>query len=377
MTAKKELGLYIHIPFCLSKCRYCDFCSFPHPKPESVEKYLSALIDEIEEYKAEYSEYNVTTVYFGGGTPTLLKVEQLGAVLRKLSACFNISPSAEITAECNPATADTEYFEALRKAGINRLSIGIQSMDDGELRLLGRLHKSADAQKAFEDAKAAGFVNISADIMFGIPSQTKESLERTIDKVCELGPTHISLYGLKIENGTYFARHAHELELPDEDTEYEMYISSVKRLATHRFERYEISNFAKDGYYSRHNMKYWMREDYLGIGLAAHSCIGSRRFSNTSDMENYLNNKRSDTNETVSEHDILCEKIMLGMRLEKGCNMTALEAEYGEKLLSYRKALEGYAEGGYVNKKGDFLSFSDKGMYISNYILSEILDFED
>lgn len=377
MTAKKELGLYIHIPFCLSKCRYCDFCSFPHPRPEAVEKYFWALMSEIEEYKEEYSEYNVTTVYFGGGTPTLLKAEQLGAILKKLNACFSISPSAEITAECNPATADTQYFKALRIAGINRLSIGVQSMDDGELRLLGRLHKSADAKKAFADAKAAGFENISADIMFGIPLQTKESLKHTIDEVCRLEPTHVSLYGLKIEDGTYFARHVDELELPDEDTEYEMYISSVKRLATHRFERYEISNFAKDGYYSRHNMKYWRREDYLGIGVAAHSCIGNRRFSNTCDMEKYLGGNRADTNETVSEHDILCEKIMLGMRLEKGCDMTLLEAEYGEKLLPYRKALERYTEGGYVTKKGDFLSFSDKGMYISNYILSEILDFED
>lgn len=377
MTARKELGIYIHIPFCLSKCRYCDFCSFPHPKPETVEKYLSALMSEIEEYKAEYAEYNVTTVYFGGGTPTLLKAERLGAVCNKLSACFSISKSAEITAECNPATADMEYFKELRKAGINRLSLGVQSMDDGELRLLGRLHKSADVKKAFSDARAAGFVNISADVMFGIPSQTKESLARTIDKVCELEPTHVSLYGLKIEDGTYFARHAAELELPDEDTEYEMYISSVKRLAEHGFERYEISNFARNEYYSRHNLKYWKRDDYLGMGLAAHSCIGDRRFSNTSDMEKYSSGKRIETNETVSEHDILCEKIMLRMRLEEGCDMTALEGKYGEKLLPYRKALESYTADGYVIKKGDFLAFSDKGMYISNYILSEILDFED
>ena len=376
MTAKKELGLYVHIPFCLSKCRYCDFCSFPHPKPEIVEKYLSELSCEAREYKEEYSEYNVTTVYFGGGTPTLLTPEQLGAICYRLRDCFDVSPNAEITAECNPATADTAYFEALRKAGVNRLSIGVQSMNDGELRLLGRLHSAKDAKKSFLDAKSAGFSNISADIMFGLPSQSQETLSDTIDEVCALEPTHISLYGLKIEDGTYFARHINELKLPDEDTEYEMYISSVKRLAERGFSRYEISNFAKDGHYSRHNLKYWRREDYLGIGLAAHSCIGNKRFCATSDIEKYCCGERIQSAEIISKHDILCEKIMLGMRLDEGCNFSLLEAKHGKKARQYREALEKYSADGYIIKRGNILAFSDKGMYISNYILSEILDFE-
>ena len=346
-----ELGLYIHIPFCLSKCRYCDFCSFPHPKPEIVEKYLSALYCEIEEYRDKYREYNVNTVYFGGGTPTLLDAKQLCMLLCKLRECFNIDENAEITAECNPKTADLEYFRTIRTAGINRLSVGVQSMDDSELKMLGRLHSSADAKKCFADAKSAGFTNISADIMFALPSQSKETLLSTVSQVCELEPSHISLYGLKIEEGTYFGRHKDTLKLPDEDTEYDMYLSCKKELESHGFTRYEISNFAKNGQYSRHNLKYWHREDYLGLGVAAHSCIGSNRFSNTTDIEKYCRGDRQETSDTISKNDILCEKVMLGMRLDEGCDFKAFKAEFGEKATKIFKSLEGYEKDGYVKKE--------------------------
>ena len=333
----KTLGLYIHIPFCLSKCRYCDFCSFPHPKQDRVINYLSQIFEEIEEYGRVYSEYTVNTVYFGGGTPTLLKADELCDLLGKIKKCFHVTSDAEISIECNPATADVEYFKQIRLGGFNRLSIGIQSMNDSELRLLGRLHKAEDAKKAFFDARQAGFDNISVDVMYGIPDQTAESLSETLAAICALSPEHISLYGLKIEDGTHFAKHKDELKLPNEDEEYEMYISSSKLLATAGYGKYEISNFSKVGRYSRHNLKYWQREDYLGIGLAAHSCIGNRRFSATCDIEKYLNGESLDTDEIISNHDILSEKIMLGMRLGKGIDFDAL----GSEAQSYKQNLNG------------------------------------
>lgn len=372
----KTLGLYIHIPFCQSKCRYCDFCSFPHPKAETVERYLSALYCEIEEYRDKYKEYNVNTVYFGGGTPTLLRSCQLVGLLSKLRQCFNIAENAEITAECNPKTADLEYFSTIRRAGINRLSLGVQSMDDGELKMLGRLHSSADAEKCVKDAKAAGFTNISADIMFALPSQSKESLLTTVSKVCDLEPTHISLYGLKIEEGTYFHRHRDTLALPDEDTEYDMYLACKQALEAQGFERYEISNFARGGLRSMHNLKYWQRKDYLGLGVAAHSCIGNKRFSNTADIEKYCAGNRLEACETISPNDILCEKVMLGMRLDEGCDFAPLQKEFGEGASQIAKSLEDYQKNGYIKKDGSRLVFSDKGMYISNYLLSEVLDFD-
>ena len=376
MNRLKNLGLYIHIPFCLSKCRYCDFCSFPHPKRETVEKYLLALYREIEEYSGNYGEYNVNTVYFGGGTPTLLEADLLCGLLKKLKKHFAVSDSAEITAECNPKTADLEYFKKIRSAGFNRLSIGVQSMDEGELKMLGRLHSPDDAKKAFADARAAGFDNLSADLMFALPSQKPETLMASLKSICDLEPDHISLYGLKIEEDTYFGRHRGELELPDEDAEYEMYLACVTELAKRGYHRYEISNFAKDGKYSRHNLKYWKREDYLGLGAAAHSCIGDNRFANTCDIAKYCDRERVESFETISEHDILCEKIMLGMRLSDGCDFDILKAEHGESADAYRDALECYVRHGFVIKDGARLAFSNKGTYISNYILSEILDFE-
>lgn len=368
----KSLGLYIHIPFCASKCRYCDFCSFPHPKHERVKNYISRISEEIEEYGRDYSEYTVNTVYFGGGTPTLLGADDLCGLLKTVKSAFCVTDDAEISVECNPATADAEYFKKIRLGGFNRLSIGVQSMNDAELRLLGRLHKAADAKRAVSDARVAGFDNVSVDVMYGIPDQTAESLKKTLEEIIELSPEHVSLYGLKIEDGTHFAKHRDELRLPDEDEEYDMYMSSTKLLASEGYEKYEISNFAKHGRYSRHNLKYWQREDYLGIGLAAHSCIGNKRFSAVCDIEKYLDGESVGGVEEVSAHDVLCEKIMLGMRLGRGLDFGSLcGAE------EYESRLSKYIPSGHVTRRGNSLAFSDEGMYISNYILSEILDFED
>ena len=338
-------------------------------------EYVLALIKEIKEKKEEYSSFTVDTVYFGGGTPTLLPISSFDRILCAVRSSFNIMEDAEITSECNPGTVDKEYLESLRLLGVNRLSIGAQSADDGELLALGRIHKHGDTEDTVRSAFTAGFTNVSVDVMYGIPNGTKESLNKTIRKLCALGVTHLSLYGLKIEEGTYFYKHKDELPLPDEDTEYEMYIESTKLLESLGFSKYEISNFAKDGHYSRHNLKYWLRKDYLGLGLSAHSCVKDKRFFNTSDMDEYLSGDALKKVEKIPPRDVLCEKIMLNMRLNEGCDFKKLENEFGTDAIKYRNALLKYVPSGHVKENGDIVSFSDNGMYISNYILSDILDF--
>lgn len=376
------LGLYIHIPFCKSKCRYCDFCSFPHPKIDTVDAYLEALTHEIEDWGKRISEYyggstpQVDTVYFGGGTPTLLSAAQFERLTDAVFRNFSVTEDAEITAECNPATADRATFRALRSLGINRLSVGAQSMNDSELKLLGRLHGAEDVVRTFSDARDAGFDNLGADVMFGIPSGSRESLAATLDAICALSPEHISVYGLQIEEGTYFAKHRDELALPDEDTERDMYMDTVRTLAARGLPRYEISNFSRPDRQSRHNLKYWRREDYLGLGLAAHSCLGNRRFSNTESLSDYLAGRQSGTAEVVSPHDILCEKIMLGMRLDEGVNFDALTREHGTEANDCRNALARYVDRGFVKKSGSSLAFTNDGMYVSNAILADVLDFD-
>ena len=379
----RTLGLYLHVPFCKSKCRYCDFCSFPHPKDDRIEAYLDALCREIESYGKEEHPYfeavrnrTVDTVYFGGGTPTLLSADLLSCVMSTLRRVFSIADDAEITVECNPATADLAYFQALRAMGFNRLSIGAQSMQDGELRLLGRLHTADDVRKTVADAREAGFRNVSLDLMLGIPGQTKESLADTLSAVLTLAPDHVSAYGLQIEDGTYFARHRDELSFPDEDTESAMYRMTAALLSANGISQYEISNFARPGFESRHNLRYWRRLDYLGFGLAAHSCMGAERFANTEDLNRYLTGAWRESREVISPHDILAETVMLGMRLAEGVDFLPLVKQYGEKALAYGDAFSAYIDDGFVKLDGTRLSFTEEGMYVSNTILSDVLDFE-
>ncbi len=356
----RDLGLYLHIPFCKSKCHYCDFCSFPHME-EEMEAYCRALLQEIDEtpYRG-----TVKTVYFGGGTPTTLPLPLFSSLLEALFRTFDIAKDAEITTECNPATADRSYLSALRSLGVNRLSMGAQSMNDHELRLLGRIHTAKDTENTVKDARAAGFENISLDIMLGIPDQTPQTLTETLRTIVSLAPEHISAYGLKIEEGTPFFEKKDTLSLPNEETERAFYMDTVDFLAQNGYDRYEISNFAKKGFESKHNLRYWRREDYLGLGLAAYSCIGEHRFSNTEHLASYLRGERKGTFETVSAHDILCEKIMLGLRLDEGME----SSPYTDKLLRYVPM-------GLVKQSGDRIALTSDGMYVSNAILAEILDF--
>jgi oxygen-independent coproporphyrinogen-3 oxidase len=343
---------------------------------QTMDQYCKTLMGEIALWGARMKDYLVDTVYFGGGTPTYLPPERLCSLLAAVRKHFSLAENAEITTECNPATVDKAALSMLRQAGFNRLSLGAQSMDDRELKALGRIHTASQFIETFSDARAAGFDNVSADLMFGIPHQSMASFSETLKELCALSPEHISAYGLKIEQGTPFYDRRDTLPLPDEDTEREMYMHAVDFLASMGYEQYEISNFAKHDRQSRHNLRYWRREDYLGMGVAAYSCLGDTRFSNTEDMESYLSGQRKSTCEQVSEHDMLCESVMLGMRLSEGCDFDALAAQFGEKAYEYRDGLLRFEPMGLLKKTAHGCAFTKEGFYVSNTILSEILDFE-
>lgn len=377
ISDKKSLGIYIHIPFCIKKCGYCDFCSFSGVDPAVKDDYISVLCLQIKEAREMTRGYTVDTVYFGGGTPTLLDADQFERIFAALHDTFEISRNAEITSECNPATAGREYFAFIRGLGVNRLSVGVQSTDPAELKTLGRAHGREDIFRAFDDAHAAGFDNLSADLMFGIPGQTRESFGHSLAEVLTLGICHLSAYGLILEPGTEFYKNREKLALPDEDTEYTMYKDAVATLASHGLKRYEISNFSRPGMESRHNLKYWRREEYLGFGASAHSFFGERRFCAPPSVEAFNSGMFEASSENISRHDAACEFVMLGMRLAEGFSEAELSDKFGigtDELFCGR--LDKYIEEGFVVRKNGRCAFSDDGFYVSNTVLSAILDFE-
>ena len=375
--AMKKLGIYLHIPFCGSKCHYCDFCSFPNQTEQVKRAYCAALCVQIDRYAPLCAEYEVDTVYFGGGTPTSLPAELLCSLLQHVQKSFCISHSAEITAECNPATADKAYFEAMRGVGFNRLSIGAQSMHDCELQLLGRAHTVADFRETVAFARAAGFDNVSADLMYGIPGQTRESLKASVEELCRTGVEHISAYALKIEEGTPFYRNRHSLALPSDDEAATMYEDTVAALVWHGLMRYEISNFARPGYESRHNLKYWECDEYLGFGVAAYSCFGGRRFGISRDFAAYLDTREIlDEDVVIGKDEQMAEYVMLGLRLEKGIDKAAFAARFGRDFDAlYGARLQPYVKGGFVQNSALCCRFTTKGFLVSNTILADLLDF--
>lgn len=373
-----KLGLYIHIPFCRSKCLYCDFCSFPRADAERMETYVTALCRDLASRAADAADYTVDSVYLGGGTPTILPARLLVRILETVLSRYRVAKDAEITAECNPATGGRETFAEMRRVGFNRLSIGLQSAHDVELRALGRLHTFADFEKTFLEARSVGFDNISADVMSGIPHQSPESYLQTLERLCALAPEHISAYGLTVEDGTPFGRMGDRLILPDEDAARQMYFDGIDYLAKHGYAQYEISNFSKTGYESRHNLKYWCCEPYLGFGPAAYSDFGGVRFGNSRDMDAYIEGKDvCDDVETPSPRDRMNEYVMLGMRLSAGVDATDFERRFGVPFEdTFGRRLDAYSAGGFVKRTARGRAFTPAGMYVSNAILSDVLEFE-
>lgn len=340
-------GLYIHIPFCVSKCPYCDFYSVKYEKA-IAEEYVSRITEEFKKY--EGAEFD--TVYFGGGTPSVLEPELICRIIEEAKSNFVIDSGAEITVECNPSKELKEDFKKYAESGVNRLSIGMQSAVDKERFALGRRAGAADVKRTIEYAKSVGISNISLDVMLGTPKQTIDSLDTTFDFIDKAGVAHISAYMLKIEEGTPFFRLQDRLALPDEDTVSEMYLKTVKVLEQLGFCQYEISNFAKPGFESRHNTKYWTLDPYLGFGPSAHSFWNGERFYYDKNWEIIPDGSGGDRE----------EKIMLGMRLTKGVGISLI-----------KKDISSFINSGYLKMNGRNVAFTPKGMLISNYILSEII----
>ena len=377
----KALGLYLHIPFCLQKCNYCDFCSAP-ASAETRAAYVDALCAHLCALSPLAREYTVDTVYLGGGTPTLLSADEFSRILDTVRAHFTLLPSAEITSECNPVTGAEALFCGMREAGVNRLSIGLQSVHERELKLLGRLHSFADFESTFAAARRAGFDNISADLMFGIPAQTAESFAQTLQTLCDLSPEHISAYGLRVEDGTPFGRMRDTLPLPSEDEEAEMAELVASYLPAHGYARYEISNYAKAGYHSRHNLRYWLGEEYLGFGPAAHSFFGGVRFETPADTGAYLRTvEKGDFDalfterHTVTKEEAREEYVMLRMRLAEGIDKADFSHRFATSFEECYGDLSTLVQGGFLKNTDTCVAFTARGMQLSNAILSEWLDF--
>ena len=373
----KTLGLYLHIPFCRSKCLYCDFCSFPKRDTELHAAYTTALCNDLKSRAADCSSHTVDTVYLGGGTPTLLSPALLNQILDTIHRCYRVSQNAEITLECNPATADRDAMFSLRRAGFNRISIGLQSTHAKELQALGRLHSFSDFESTFSDAREAGFENISADLMFGIPHQTAESYLTSIQRLSELSPEHISAYGLTVEPDTPFGKMGDRLVLPDEEETEKMYFEGIALLSSNGYTQYEISNFAKRGYESRHNLKYWNCEEYLGFGPAAYSDFGGSRFGNSRDLVSYVEGKKIlAESEAPSSMERINEYVMLRLRLVEGLDTEAFFNRFGVNFDPlFAPVLHRYEKVGFVRRTPHGWAFTAKGFYVSNHILSELLDF--
>ncbi len=351
----KPIGLYVHVPFCKRKCVYCDFYSSSDLTP--VAEYIKAVIRNI---RAERRVYD--TVYFGGGTPSLLTAEQIYNIL----SSADITGGAEISMECNPESVTVAYLRDIKSAGISRLSFGIQSLDDNELKALGRLHNAEKAERAIVSAEKAGFENVSADLMLAVSGQSQKSLGNTLDRLLKLPLTHISAYMLKVEEGTPLSRDSGLLsEVPDEDATADMYLQTVRTLSDAGFEQYEISNFARRGYECRHNLKYWRCEEYFGVAPSAHSFLDGERFYCPKDMKKFIDQPLQERVSLGAGGDRQ-ERAMLALRLTKE----------GLPLCEYPEAkmpAEPLTKAGLIKKEQGFLRLTPKGCLVSNEIICRLV----
>ena len=370
----EKRGLYIHVPFCVRKCNYCDFCSHAPDGEESVSRYVDALIREAEEYREE--RIAVDTVFFGGGTPSLLSPSDFSRLMRALSESFDISADAEITLEANPKTLTEEKLAAYTECGVKRISLGLQSIHENELKILGRIHTYNEFLETYGLCRAHGIANINVDLMYGLPEQTFHSFEKTLDAVIGLAPEHVSVYGLILEEGTPLYNRRRELSFPDEDSEYSMYMLADAKLLRAGYLHYEISNYSRRGYESRHNLKYWHSTEYVGLGLSAHSYLDGVRFSNPPDIEVYLSDNRERIiHEKLDVKSRADERVMLGLRLSEGISLTEYKKDFGINLLErFGEKLERLAGLGYIKIQGDKLSLTAEGFYVSNYIINELTE---
>lgn len=395
----KKLGMYIHIPFCIKKCLYCDFLSFENMGSDMHRQYIDAVNIELDFYSSVFGDnFIIDTIFFGGGTPSLLDANLIKEVLLQIRHKYNVQKDAEITIECNPKTMDTEKLQIYRKAGINRLSIGVQTLNDMALKRLGRVHQSKDAKETFALARQAGFENINIDLMFAIPEHTNEVWQETLQEAIRLNPEHISFYSLQLEEGTkYFEMfQKDELNMVSDKIDRDMYHGAAQFLKESGYNHYEISNCAKPGFECKHNLKYWSMEDYLGIGLGAHSYMNGERFSNTRDLGKYIQELQADNlgvggnadnleakrkwvewQHTNTERDNMVEFIITGMRRVEGINLTEFEDRFGKKLFDVypeqEKLVQDYMEKGLLILENNRMRFTIEGVDVSNTVLAEFV----
>lgn len=403
MMNKKKLEIYVHIPFCAKKCAYCDFLSFPG-NMRMRREYTDKLLEEICIQSSFVREYQVDTIFLGGGTPSVLDVSDITAIMGALKEHYDIAPDAEITIEVNPGTVKMEGLVAYREAGINRVSMGLQSADDTELRYLGRIHTYDEFLKSFQRVRMAGFTNVNVDLISAIPGQTPESWRNTLKKTAMLKPEHISAYSLIVEEGTpFYDRYGGHVEmesyemspeerrrlmalpdLPDEDTEREMYYMTRNCLAEQGYERYEISNYARPGFECRHNVGYWTGTGYLGLGLGASSYLEGCRFHNTSDFQSYVSAHFDDEAEfcqalrqdmeQLSVKSKMEEFMFLGLRLTRGVSAEGFITRFGQSIRNvYGGVIDKLEREGLLEHKNGYYHLTERGLDLSNYAMSLFL----
>lgn len=376
---EKHLGVYIHIPFCASKCGYCDFYSLPNCE-NRMNRYQEALLSHIEEAEGTMAPYYIDTVYFGGGTPSYYGAKRLTEIFNVLKQTGRVLKSAEVTVECNPDSVTRRELRMLRREGFNRISLGVQSTNDAILKLIGRRHDYAQVKKAVKMIRAEGFKNLSLDLIYGLPNQTKADWVESLARAIDLAPEHISCYGLKLEEGTpMYREYLNSPLLPSDDDQADMYLYAVETLSHYGYDQYEVSNFAKRGNESRHNLKYWNLEDYLGFGPGAHSCIGDTRYSFVRDLEEYIlgmgeGSRLLDEYEKLDELDRAAEYIMLGMRRSIGISQTEYQRIYRSDFAAIEELLREYEKDGWTRQTGDRWCFTPAGFLLSNILIGSLLE---
>lgn len=379
MNKTYEKGIYIHIPFCVHKCIYCDFLSAPADDDVKI-AYTKALINEIRMTADKYPAQLITSVFLGGGTPSVMPYGCIGDILDTIKQCFRLSDDAQITIECNPGTIDKRKLKEYKAAGVNRISFGLQSADDRELKMLGRIHTFADFVESYGMARETGFNNINIDVMSAIPGQDMESLEYTLRKVMEMSSQHISVYSLILEEGTYLADNINDYpEVPDEDMDRQMYHMTRRILAENGYDRYEISNYCRKGYECTHNLLYWNRGEYWGFGCSAAGLIDNKRYCNIRNVVAYI---RADGNpeivrdniEVMSDADEMEEFMFLGLRKIEGINIFDFRQRFGKSIDEiYEKEIKDNIEKKLLERNGDFLRLTEKGLDICNTVMSDFI----
>lgn len=380
----RPLQIYIHIPFCVKKCAYCDFLSFA-ADTETKHAYIRMLLREIEAWQDRGDTY-ISTVFFGGGTPSVLPAEDIAAVLAALRKKFPFEKDAEITVECNPGTLTKEKLHIYRQAGINRLSIGLQSAQEAELRLLGRIHTWEEFLESLQLARAEGFENINVDLMSALPEQHQKTWRNTLEKVLALAPEHISAYSLIIEEGTpFYERYRKEVQrrergdaceiLPSEEEERDMYWLTEKMLKERGYARYEISNYALPGFACRHNCGYWERREYRGFGLGAASLMDHMRFANTTDLRRYLAGSwTGEAPQQLTRREEMEETMFLGLRMREGVSFAHFYETFGVEMETvYGEVLRKLEQQGLLERTKEAVLLTERGTDISNYVFAEFL----